>query len=161
MFFRAPTPILLSVPHVKDTRQGECLAACAFMAFRYLGMTVKYDRLRHLLGILPGYGAPFSNIERLATQFAVEVTYKNEGSLPDIYQFLQAGWPVLTGINTRELPHWAGVATQHAVVVVGMADDRVFVNDPGFAQAPLAVSMGDFDLAWLAQGEAYAAISPA
>ena len=161
MFFHAPAPILLPVPHVKHARQGECLSACAFMVCHYLGMSVKYGHLRQVLGILPGFGAPFSNIERLRRQFDVEVTHKNQGSLADIYKFLQAGWPVLAGINTQELPHWAGVSTQHAVVVVGMAGNQVFINDPGFAQAPLVVTMGDFDLAWLAQDEAFAVITPA
>lgn len=158
MFFQAPTPILLPVPHVKHARQGECLSACASMALRYLEISAEINHLRQLLGILPGFGAPFSNIERLGQRFDVDIIHKSEGSLAEIYTFLQAGWPVLVSVNTYELPHWSGVSCQHALVVVGMAGNQVFVNDPGFAQAPLAVPMGDFDLAWLEMDEEFAVI---
>ena len=54
---------------------------------------------------------------------------------------------------------WAwNESTLHAVVVVGMDDQHVYLNDPGFPEAPVKVSHGDFGLAWLERDEFYAAL---
>ena len=48
--------------------------------------------------------------------------------------------------------------TGHAVVVVGIDDEMVYLNDPAFANAPQVVSHGDLLLAWLEMEEYYAII---
>jgi hypothetical protein len=40
-----------------------------------------------------------------------------------------------------------------------MNDANVYLNDPAFVQAPMQVSIGDFDLAWLEHDEKYAVIT--
>jgi predicted double-glycine peptidase len=44
---------------------------------------------------------------------------------------------------------------QHAVVVVGLDDSSVYLNDPAMDYGPIRVSIGDFDLAWFNQEERY------
>ncbi len=51
------------------------------------------------------------------------------------------------------MEHWP---CNHAVVVTGLDDDYIYLNDPAFTNAPIQVRRGDFDLAWLAQDEYYA-----
>jgi ABC-type bacteriocin/lantibiotic exporter with double-glycine peptidase domain len=51
-------------------------------------------------------------------------------------------------VNTGPLTYWAD-DTAHALVVVGVEQDVVWVNDPEFEQAPQAVPLDDFLLAWL------------
>jgi ABC-type bacteriocin/lantibiotic exporter with double-glycine peptidase domain len=41
--------IILSVPHIPQREQGECLTACAAMMLRYMGHPVNYDHLMKLL----------------------------------------------------------------------------------------------------------------
>ena len=41
------------------------------------------------------------------------------------------------------------MSTNHALVLVGLNEEYVFVNDPVFPDAPISVSVGEFDLAWL------------
>ncbi len=60
-------------------------------------------------------------------------------------------------MKTRELPYW-DEATNHAVLVVGLDKAPVDVNDPQFSNAPIKVSRGDFDLAWLEWDELYAVL---
>ena len=36
--------------------------------------------------------------------------------------------------------------------------DHVYLNDPDLPEAPVAVPLADFDLAWLAQDERYAVL---
>jgi ABC-type bacteriocin/lantibiotic exporter with double-glycine peptidase domain len=149
--------LILPVPHLQQPASGECLPACAAMALTYVGIRVNYRQLLRLLQTQVGYGTPFSNIRTL-TKLKVSVTYK-QGQLADIRRYLQADAPVLVPVQTRELPHWVE-DTPHAVVVVGMDAQRVYINDPGFPNAPIAVSHGDFDLAWLEHNEYYAVLAP-
>lgn len=62
-------------------------------------------------------------------------------------------------MQTVELLYWNKEENNHAVVVVGLDDDYVYVNDPAFLNAPIQVARGDFDLAWLAKDEYYAVIT--
>ena len=39
-----------------------------------------------------------------------------------------------------------------------MDNTNIYLNDPGFPDAPIKISQGDFDLAWLEQDEVYAAL---
>lgn len=153
----SPSPFILPVPHLHQPAPGECLPACAAMVLTYLGVRVNYRQLLRLLQTQVGYGTPFSNIQTL-TKMKVKITYK-QGRLDDLWRFLQAGNPVLTPVQTRELPHWVE-DVPHAVVVVGMDNQVVYINDPAFPNAPVSVPHGDFDLAWLEHNEYYAVLAP-
>ncbi|MCB0111712.1 MAG: C39 family peptidase [Caldilineaceae bacterium] len=100
------------------------------------------------MGIRRGLGTPFSQIQHLHP-LGVTVIYQEFGTLPEIYDLLCHGWPCIVGVQTQELPHWNKVNTQHAVVVVGMDQDHVYLNDPEFPAVPIQTPLGDFDLAWL------------
>jgi hypothetical protein len=82
-------PVRLSVKHIRQKQDGECIAACAAMTLDYLGLSVDYDKLVRLLNI----------------------------RWDEIY---------------------------------------IFVNDPGQPFAPITISHGNFDLAWLERDEYYA-----
>lgn len=157
MLFRPPSLQLLTVPHIQQRNSGDCLAACAAMICEYLNVSMRYDRLVKQLGIKVGVGAAFSNIERL-DRSPLQVIHRVSGQLPHLYALLEQGWPIIASVQTGELPHWFGHNTLHAVVVIGMDPEHVYVNDPGYPDAPIRVPIGDFDLAWLAQDERYAVL---
>jgi len=125
------------------------------MVLDYIGRPCPYRRLLRLLDIKP-IGAPASNILRL-TRLGVSVTHK-AGSLEELELWIAQGQPCVVFLNTGELPYWSE-ATFHAVVVVGMDDEHVYVNDPAFEQAPQSITWGDFDLAWSEQEYYYAVVS--
>ena len=149
--------IILPVPHILQRQPGECLAACAAMILTYLALSVNYNRLLKLLQVKPDIGAPSFNIRQLKT-LKVDVTYK-QGTLVELHDHLINNRPCLTFVQTVELPYWNKEENNHAVVVVGLDDDYVYVNDPAFLNAPIQVPRGDFDLAWLAKDEYYAVIT--
>lgn len=60
-------------------------------------------------------------------------------------------------VKTGELPYW-DEDCDHAVVVAGLDDEVVYLNDPAFPDAPVQVPRGDFDLAWLGRDEFFAAL---
>lgn len=144
--------MLLSVSHIQQRRPGECLAACAAMVLTYLGLSISYARLLRLLRVKPGIGAPASNIRELE-QLGIDVVYQ-QGTLTELRQHLMNNIPCIVFVKTDELPYW-DQATDHAVVITGFDDKYVYLNDPEFPDAPMQVSHGDFDLAWLGRDEFY------
>ncbi len=160
MFFQPSSTHLLAVPHIQQRNSGDCLAACAAMVCQYHKISVRYERLVKLLAIQSGVGTAFSNIEQL-DRLPISIVHNTGGQLSQLYDLLGEGWPIITSVQTGELPHWSGHNTLHAVVVVGMGPEHVFLNDPGFPSAPMRVPIGDFDLAWLTQDERYAILIPA
>jgi len=146
---------LLAVTHFIQAQRADCVATCAKMALDYIGQPVNYDRLLHLLRIDPEYGTPARNILRLS-ELGVDVLY-NRGTLDDVRGHLMADRPCIAFVNTGELPYWKE-ATGHAVVVIGIDDEVIYLNDPAFAAAPQTVSQDDFWLAWMEMEEYYAVI---
>lgn len=146
------SPIILAVPHVPQRQQGECLAACAAMVLAYLGLSVTYDQLLQLLRV-DWFGTPASNIRELGN-LGLNVFYQG-GTLADLKGHLSNNQPCIAFLKTGELPYW-DESIDHAVVVVGVDDQSIFLNDPAFPNAPIQVSHGDFDLAWLERDEFYA-----
>jgi len=51
-------------------------------------------------------------------------------------------------VDTGELPYWS-TSADHVVVVVGLDEERVYLNDPYFESAPQSVSHIAFRLALL------------
>lgn len=149
--------VQVSVPHVQQQRPGECLAACAEMVLTHLAMSVSYESLLKLLQVQSGFGTPASNIHSLET-LNLEVIYQ-QGSFDELYDHLSQGQPCIAFVKTGELPYW-DEAVNHAVVVVGLDDRFIYVNDPAFPTAPIQVERDEFDLAWLDWDEKYAVVPP-
>ncbi len=146
----------LTVSHLKQSQQADCLAACAAMVLKYYDLSHPYQRLLSLLEIKP-FGAPAPNVQRL-TRLGVSVTYE-ASSLEELEKQITLNHPCIVFLDTGELPYWSE-KTSHAVVVVDMDDHYVYVNDPAFDKAPQSISWGDFDLAWLERGYYYAVVTP-
>jgi ABC-type bacteriocin/lantibiotic exporter with double-glycine peptidase domain len=161
MLFSPPTPIHLPVTHIQQRISGECLAACTAMILTYLRIPASYSQLLKLLDIEPLVGAPFSKIHAVE-KLGIAVLYQKHGSLAMLYDYLSQSLPIIVDVETQELPYWQQISARHVVVVVGMDAQHIYLNDPQFptTAAPMAVALGDFDLAWLERDERYALLSP-
>lgn len=146
---------LLTVPHLQQQTDGDCLAACAAMVLAYLNVAVDYPSLLDLLKIKP-FGAPARNI-KLLEQLDVNVSYRNT-DMGGLEELLLESHPIIAFVRTADLPYWA-YSTDHAIVIVGFDDTNVYLNDPHFIDAPLKVARGDFELAWLERDYYYAVIN--
>jgi ABC-type bacteriocin/lantibiotic exporter with double-glycine peptidase domain len=149
--------VLLSVPHLLQRSDGDCLAACAAMVLAYLDRVMDYAELLSLLKIKP-HGAPAGNI-RLLAKLNLNVVY-SKTDMAGLEAMLQQGQPVIVFVRTGELPYWE-YSTDHALLVVGYDEDQWYVNDPYCSEAPIAVPYRDFELAWLEHDYRYALITPA
>lgn len=51
-------------------------------------------------------------------------------------------------VQVKELPIWRGQDFKHAVVVVGLDDEIIYLMDPALDSGPTPTPIGDFQLAW-------------
>ncbi len=147
-------PVRLDVPLIQQSEDGECVAVCAAMVLDYLNIKIGYDQLLKLLGTQP-FGTFASQLHKLET-LNLTVIYKR-GTFEELYDHLTRNHPCIAFVMTGQLPYWTEDKS-HAVVVVGLDDDFIYLNDPDVSKAPVQVSRGDFDLAWLEWDEMYAAL---
>jgi ABC-type bacteriocin/lantibiotic exporter with double-glycine peptidase domain len=148
--------VILPVPHYYQEQGADCLAACSAMALSYIGHSVSYPQLLKILNI-QWFGAPFSNV-KLLEQLGIRVIFQ-QGTLESLYNHLSDNSPPIVPVFTGELPY-TSESTNHAVVVVGMTDNYIYVNDPAVRTDFIPLPHGDFELAWLERGEYYAVLLP-
>ncbi|MBX3059008.1 MAG: peptidase C39 family protein [Anaerolineae bacterium] len=145
---------LLPVSHQQQKHQSDCLAACAAMILNYLQIPIGYERLMQLLKV-DAIGTPFRNLQNLSS-LGLSILIE-EGDLATVQTHLEAGLPVITAVDTRQLSYWQE-ETDHAVVIVGLDDTSVYLHDPDFAGFPQVVSRAEFELSWLEKNYLYAVI---
>lgn len=139
------------------------------MLLDYLQQPIPYDRLRQILGT-GEIGTPLPNIHHLQ-RLGLHTHASIDGTFEIMSELLDLGLPSIADVFTGELPYWQARTdildyeknTFHAVVVVGIEnegteDGVVYINDPDFEEAPIAINYGDFDLAWLEQENRFALI---
>jgi hypothetical protein len=125
------------------------------MVLAYLEQPVFQEDIARQIGAQP-WGTPASNIRRLAA-WGLRVHYAT-ASLSDLQTRLAAGIAPIVFVRTSELPYWHE-DTPHAVVVIGLDTDTIYLLDPAYAvEVPVAVSLGDFSLAWSYSDQAMAVI---
>lgn len=146
----------LPVPFYKQQAVGYCLPACAQMVLAYQGISHSQDELARESNLKPGLGTPTRNIQRLASP-EIKVVYE-EGTLEQVQTWLGKGFPVIAFVQAGELSHWQGEFFQHAVVIVGLGNDMVWLLDPDMSSDPIAISTDELMLAWLGMDYLYAAL---
>jgi ABC-type bacteriocin/lantibiotic exporter with double-glycine peptidase domain len=126
------------------------------MILEFLGHSFSEAELAQLLGT-KSFGTPGPNLIRLE-KVGFSVVYRL-GTLSTIRGYIQKGMPCLVFVQTGDLPYW-DEDTAHAVVVVGIDDENLYINDPAFDIAPQAVPLDYFLLAWSELDHRYAVILP-
>ena len=145
----------LKVPHLPQTTDGTCLEACVCMVLAYLQQPVVESKVFDLFGA-EAVGTPASRILRLE-RWGFKVTYGST-TLEELRVWLAQGVPPIALVHTQFLDYWT-TSTPHAVVVVGMADDQVYLNDPAFETAPQIASLDGFLAAWIEMDEVAATVT--
>ncbi len=136
----------LPLSHSQQKHLGYCLPACAEMVLAYLGISRSQESLAKIMKTTLNVGTPRSNIKNLASR-RLTVIY-NEGNLADIRAWLDQGHPVIVFVQVKELPIWRGQDFKHAIVVVGLDDETIYLLDPALDNGPTPTPIGDFQLAW-------------
>lgn len=124
------------------------------MVLDYLQIPVSYQRLLRLLRV-EYFGAFFRNLQHLET-LGVSVLIE-QGDFDSLRKHIETGLPPLVPVVTGQLPYW-NLDTHHVVVVTGIDDEIIYLNDPYFDD-PQEVPIEEFRLAWLAKESLYAVIA--
>lgn len=136
---------LLSISHLQQHNQSDCLPVAIQMVTNHLGLAISYAELTKLLGT-QWFGTPFRHIERLKF-YSLHVSIGYLG-LSEIGNYLEKGIPVISCLHTADLSYWTK-ASDHVVVVVGIDDIFVYVNDPVLATGHQPIPHAEFELAQL------------
>jgi ABC-type bacteriocin/lantibiotic exporter with double-glycine peptidase domain len=145
---------LLDVPHLRQAEPGWCLPACVGMVTAYWQQPLLQDDVARWLGTRE-VGTPASRVRRLERR-GFDIVYKT-GSLSELKAWLAQGVPCIVFVHTGDLPYWQ-VDTRHAVVLVGLDATNAHLCDPGVDDAPVAVSIDAFMLAWSYSDYTYATL---
>lgn len=134
----------LPVPHFRQSADGQCLPACVRMVLAYLGHELDERRIAQLLRSYP-FGTPASNIRYLES-LGLSVTF-GQMSISRLQAYLREGIPCIVFVQAGELLYSESEGF-HAVVVVGLDEQTVYINDPAVAAGPQTASLDDLRLAW-------------
>ncbi|MBV7326883.1 C39 family peptidase [Chloroflexi bacterium TSY] len=146
---------LLAVSHRQQSQQSDCLAACSAMVLDYLLVPYTYPQLMQRLQI-QSFGTWFRNLSGLES-YGLFVTIEELGSIGILKRHLESGLPPIVYVDTEYLMYW-NETTNHAVVVIGIEEDQIHLNDPFFPTAPQVVTLDEFLPAWIEQKQLYAVI---
>lgn len=147
---------LLPVSHQQQREEADCLVVCTAMVLTYLQIPYRYEQLRRVLRT-EQHGTIFSNLGHLET-IGVWTSLGN-GSFVKLQDYLEIGLPVIVAVETEYLTSYWDEATHHAVVVIGIDGDSVYLNDPAFVTAPQIVARDEFEAAWVEHNYRFAVIT--
>lgn len=150
--------LLSNFGHRRQQRESDCLVACAEMVLNHLGLQIGYRRLAKLLRAGPSF-TPFTHL-RFLESLRLSITIGEHGDVSLFAPYLELGLPVVVGVKTLGWHHWGTEVTEHAVVVVGIDESRsvIYIHDPFFAQAPIELSLIEFEVGWIEREGYYAVI---
>lgn len=134
----------LPVPHFEQSANGQCLPACARMVLAYLGHEIEEVQVANILRSR-SFGTPAPNIRHLES-LGFSVTY-GQMSLSRLRAYLQKDIPCILFVQAGELPYSESEGF-HAVVVVGVSEQIVHINDPALDTGPRSVPLDYVLLAW-------------
>jgi ABC-type bacteriocin/lantibiotic exporter with double-glycine peptidase domain len=154
---------VLQIPHLPQTNPqsyNSCVPAAVRMVLAFHGVILGEEELCRLLETQP-VGTSVLNV-LLLTQHVSECHVEViSASFDDLVRWLQENVPPIVFVSTAPLHYWQAKCL-HALVVVGIEEQSVWVHDPALATAPTAIPRDEFLAAWgeVAQLAALVKISP-
>jgi ABC-type bacteriocin/lantibiotic exporter with double-glycine peptidase domain len=127
------------------------------MVLSFFEHPISRQKIDQILEPTP-FGTPGFRVLRLRA-YGYEVEYTTAVSDRPLTEALADGIPPIVLLQTKNLSHWKQ-ETPHAVVLVGMDAETVYMNDPAFSQAPQTAPRIEFMLAWSDFDMLYAIIQP-
>jgi len=121
----------------------------------YWGQNVAEAEIASVLGTRT-FGTAISNVTRLS-RWGYTVRY-DRFDLAQLSEELERSVPVIVRLWTGFLDYWS-TETSHVVVVIGLDETHVYLNDPAFSEHPRQVPLDGFLTAWAEYDETAITIS--
>jgi len=153
-----PKSSFIEIPHHPQSLDYTCVPTCVLMVAHYHSIILSEAEIAYLLGT-DETGTRFRDVHRVsALGFEVEVT---TGTIFDLQKWLNAGFPCIVRIKTTHLPRYPLPPwVPHAVVVVGITENDVYIHDPAQNTAPDVVPIEVFQSAWAGGQYQFAVMKP-
>ncbi|OGC11555.1 hypothetical protein A3K48_03490 [candidate division WOR-1 bacterium RIFOXYA12_FULL_52_29] len=145
--------MLKGVPDVRQAEHFSCGAASFQAVMNYYGLDSFESDLRIRLGTSATHGTYPWDMVRVAKQLGFDAEWKENLSLNDLEAALRQGIPVIvdaqryTAPNTSWKDSWLPEAG-HYMVVIGMDDQNVYLEDPYLLGSRLVMPRQDFSDCW-------------
>lgn len=134
----------IKVPHYPQSNSGACLPACVRMVLAQLGQNFSEGRLAEVLASYE-FGTPASHVTKLS-KLGYTVTY-DALSFAEIEAALRQGHFPIAFVRADFLP-WSNFTGFHAVVVVGVEGEMVYLHDPAENEGYSPIERDGFLMAW-------------
>jgi len=126
------------------------------MSLAFLGDPVVEEQVTKLFEST-GEGTLALRVLRL-NKWGYKVTYRS-GNLEELVAWLENGKAPIVLVKTQFLDYWDwSINTPHAVVVAGIENQEIYLNDPAFDVSPQICSLDGFLAAWAEMDERVALI---
>jgi predicted double-glycine peptidase len=119
----------LDLPDVRQSHNYDCGAAVAMAVGRYFGVgPANEEAWIGLVGAIPEAGTPAAGIVQAMRDLGLSTIAASDMNVEDLADFVNAGHPVIC--SGQYLQESQDETIGHFVVVVGVAADEVFLQDP-------------------------------
>lgn len=139
--------VYIQKPHHKQERDSSCVPACTKMMLEFFKITVSESELRILLKT-KSFGTHLFNsliLNDKDYQIRVAIQY---WSLEELKVFLEKEkTPCIVPVWTEFLAHW-DCPCLHTVIVNGIKDEQIIINDPYFEEKEFLIPTEDFLNSW-------------
>jgi len=142
---------LTGVPDVRQAEYYSCGASSFQAVLCYWGFDYFETDLRTLLNTTPGHGTYPWDMVRVAESLGLEAEWRDNLTLADLETSIQDGVPVIIDAQRwRESGKtWEDSwAAGHYMVVIGIDNRSVYLEDPALLGTRLAMDRDDFLQSW-------------
>ncbi len=144
----------LTVPDVRQSTTYSCGAASLQAVLAYWGVDKREGDLMTLLGSKETSGTGLDKIIAVAESLGLKAGYRENLTLRDLRNSLDRGVPVIVAIQAWTDAPAAGFDWKndwedgHYVVVIGVDDEKVYVEDPSLLGSAGFIPKDEFTARW-------------
>ncbi|MBI3922865.1 MAG: C39 family peptidase [Armatimonadetes bacterium] len=150
--------LFLKLPHLRQATEYTCLPACVRMVLAYHAVEMTEEEVVELLDT-DFTGTVAKNVHRVSRFGFVTAIYR--ATCDDLYRHLGSGLPCIVLVHTIHFPQQAPDRSgRHAVVIVGLDDESVYLHDPLAESGPTRMPLPSFHAAWQARGHPLVLLAP-
>ena len=143
--------ILAGVPDVRQAEYYSCGASSFQAVLSYWGLDAFETDLRAHLNTTPVHGTYPWDMVRVAETLGLEAEWKENLTIADLEASLRDGVPVIVDAQRIKEPNktWEeSWATGHYMVVIGVDDRSVYLEDPDMLGTRIVMDRDEFVQAW-------------
>ena len=152
--FPADPGILFAVPDVRQSTSYSCGASALQAVLAYWGVETRENALMTVLKTNEESGTQPEEIVRVARDYGLNARMREGVGIADLRQAWQNGIPVIVAIqdwtdHPEVETHWEDDWEDgHYVIIIGVDDRYVYVEDPSLLGSRGMIAQGDFLKRW-------------